>query len=86
LNDAELQRLAAFDIDHVIHPQFHVADHRDAVIYASGKGAVLTDVHGKQYIDGLSSLWNVAVGHGRVELAEAAARASARSATGTTCC
>jgi adenosylmethionine-8-amino-7-oxononanoate aminotransferase len=74
LNDAELQRLAAFDIDHVIHPQFNVADHRDAVIYASGKGAVLTDVHGKQYIDGLSSLWNVAVGHGRAELAEAAAR------------
>ncbi len=73
-DEAELERLAAFDIDHVIHPQFNVADHRDAVIYASGKGAILTDVRGNEYIDGLSSLWNVAVGHGRVELAEAAAR------------
>ena len=30
-------------------------------------------MHGKQYIDALSSLWNVAVGHGRRELADAAA-------------
>ncbi|MDP9235994.1 MAG: aspartate aminotransferase family protein [Chloroflexota bacterium] len=74
LNDTSIEELADFDIRHVIHPQFNVADHRDAVIYARGEGAVLTDVHGKQYIDGLSSLWNVAVGHGRRELAEAAAQ------------
>ena len=30
-------------------------------------------MHGKTYIDGLASLWNVAVGHGRAELGEAAA-------------
>lgn len=74
LDEAELQRLAEFDIGHVIHPQFNHDDHRDAIIYAHGEGAVLTDVHGKQYIDGLSSLWNVAVGHGRRELADAAAQ------------
>jgi adenosylmethionine-8-amino-7-oxononanoate aminotransferase len=74
LDEAEIEALAAYDAAHIIHPQFHAADHRDAVIYASGKGAVLTDVRGKQYIDGLSSLWNVAVGHGRVELADAAAK------------
>ncbi|MBI5284292.1 MAG: aspartate aminotransferase family protein [Chloroflexi bacterium] len=68
-----MDRLAAADRAHLIHPQYHPADHRDAIIYASGKGAILTDVHGKQYIDALSSLWNVAVGHGRTELAEAAA-------------
>lgn len=73
MDEPEIERLAAFDLAHIIHPQFHVADHRDAVIYASGRGAVLTDVRGKQYIDGLSSLWNVAVGHGRKELAAAAA-------------
>ena len=28
---------------------------------------------GHEYIDGLSGLWNVNVGHGRAELAEAAA-------------
>jgi len=73
LDETDATALAAYDIDHIIHPQFNRADHRDAVIYASGKGAVLTDIHGNNYIDGLSSLWNVAVGHGRTELAEAAA-------------
>jgi len=73
LDESEIQRLVEFDRNHIIHPQFHVADHRDAIIYASGEGAVLTDVHGNSYIDGLASLWNVAVGHGRAELADAAA-------------
>jgi adenosylmethionine-8-amino-7-oxononanoate aminotransferase len=73
LNEADIERIAAADRAHLIHPQYHPADHRDAIIFASGKGAVLTDVHGKQYIDALASLWNVAAGHGRTELAEAAA-------------
>jgi adenosylmethionine-8-amino-7-oxononanoate aminotransferase len=73
LNESEIQRLAAYDLEHIIHPNFHVSDHQDAVIFERGEGAVLTDVRGKQYIDALSSLWNVAVGHGRRELAEAAA-------------
>ena len=33
---------------------------------------MLLDADGKEYIDGLSGLWNVALGHGRKELAEAA--------------
>jgi len=73
MDESEIQRLREYDLAHIIHPQFHVADHRDAVIYASGKGAVLTDVEGNDYIDGLASLWNVAAGHGRAELADAAA-------------
>ncbi len=73
MDPSEIDALAAYDLAHIIHPQFNATDHRDAVIYASGSGAVLTDVHGHEYIDGLSSLWNVAVGHGRAELGEAAA-------------
>ena len=42
------------------------------MIYDHGEGVWLTDVRGRRYIDGLASLWNVAVGHGRAELAEAA--------------
>ncbi len=38
-----------------------------------GKGAILTDADGKEYIDGLAGLWNVVAGHGRIELADAAA-------------
>ncbi len=37
-----------------------------------GNGALLTDADGDQYIDGLAGLWNVTVGHGRTELADAA--------------
>src|SRR5262245_13149210 len=73
VNESEVQRLASFDLDHIIHPQFHRADHENAIIYTGGKGALLFDVNGNEYIDGLSSLWNVAVGHGRAELGEAAA-------------
>jgi len=67
-----IDELRAFDAAHIIHPLFHPADHAGAIIYASGDGALLRDLEGREYIDGLSSLWNVAIGHGRRELAEAA--------------
>jgi len=41
-------------------------------VWVSGDGATLTDSTGREYIDGLSGLWNVNVGHGRRELGEAA--------------
>ncbi|MGE3985738.1 MAG: aspartate aminotransferase family protein, partial [Dehalococcoidia bacterium] len=64
-DDRDYQELIERDIAHVIHPQYLQGDQRKAIIIESGKGAVLTDVRGKEYIDGLSSLWNVAIGHGR---------------------
>jgi adenosylmethionine-8-amino-7-oxononanoate aminotransferase len=41
-------------------------------VWVSGSGAVIVDNRGREYIDGLSGLWNVNVGHGRRELADAA--------------
>jgi len=38
-----------------------------------GRGATVQAIDGREYLDGLSGLWNVNVGHGRPELAEAAA-------------
>src|SRR5688572_2328461 len=73
MNDTEYRSLVDRDTAHLIHPQYYHGDQRSAVVYVKGEGAVLTDARGRQYIDGLSSLWNVAVGHGRKELAEAAA-------------
>lgn len=61
------------DLAHLIHPQYYVPDHRDPIIFDHGEGVWLTDMQGRRYIDGLASLWNVAVGHGRDELADAAA-------------
>ena len=37
-----------------------------------GRGAIVTDATGRDFIDGLSGLWNVNVGHGRGDLADAA--------------
>ena len=49
------------------------ADHEVPTI-VRGEGPYVWDQHGKQYLDGLSGLFVVQVGHGRRELAEAAAR------------
>ncbi len=38
-----------------------------------GRGAYVWDSEGRKYLDGLSSLWNVSVGHGRPEVARAVA-------------
>jgi adenosylmethionine-8-amino-7-oxononanoate aminotransferase len=48
------------------------ADH-DVPIIVRGDGCYVYDDHGKRYLDGLSALYCVNVGHGRDELAEAAA-------------
>jgi adenosylmethionine-8-amino-7-oxononanoate aminotransferase len=65
--------LVRIDRDHVIHPLHHPVDNAAPVIYVRGRGAFVEDIDGRQYLDGLSGLWNVNVGHGRAELAEAAA-------------
>ncbi|MEX1022131.1 MAG: aspartate aminotransferase family protein [Dehalococcoidia bacterium] len=67
------EALTREDQAHLLHPQFYAPDHSEPVIFDSGEGVSLTDVRGRRYIDGLSSLWNVAIGHGRAELADAAA-------------
>ncbi|MFQ5665464.1 MAG: aspartate aminotransferase family protein [Candidatus Binatia bacterium] len=38
-----------------------------------GKGVYVWDAAGRKYLDGLASLWNVAVGHGRATIAQAVA-------------
>ena len=49
------------------------ADHEVPII-VRGEGPYVWDQHGQRYLDGLSGLFTVQVGHGRTELAEAAAR------------
>src|SRR5271155_2288044 len=70
LSTAELIKT---DREHLIHPLHHPVDLADPVIYVRGCGVKIQDIKGNEYIDGLSGLWNVNVGHGRAELAEAAA-------------
>ncbi|RMF84424.1 MAG: aspartate aminotransferase family protein [Nitrospinota bacterium] len=60
------------DQAHLIHPLHHPADHVEPQIWVKGEGAIMRDVNGREFIDGLGGLWNVNVGHGRKELARAA--------------
>ncbi len=66
--------LVKHDQDHLIHSLHHPLDHSEPLIFVKGRGAVITDVQGREYLDGLAGLWNTNVGHGREELAEAAGR------------
>ena len=75
--------LLAEDHDHLLHPLYHPDDHAKPHIWVKGQGAVLTDTEGREFIDGLACLWNVNVGHGRRELAEAASQQMATLAYAT---
>jgi len=67
------EELVQADLAHLIHPQHHPVEHQAPHLWASGEGAYLVNLEGQTYFDGLSGMWNVAVGHGRTELIEAAA-------------
>ena len=60
------------DLASLIHPQHDPAVQRGGRVWVRGHGAILVDADGGEYIDGLAGLWNVVLGHGRRELAEAA--------------
>jgi PLP-dependent transaminase len=65
--------LAELDARHVIHPHAVVGRPAPPVVWARGKGALLWDAEGREYVDGTCGLWQCAVGHGRAELARVAA-------------
>jgi putrescine aminotransferase len=72
----EASGLYELDRTHWLHPMGDLGAAAGTVpqlMFSRGEGATLTDVEGRVYIDGLASLWNVNVGHGRRELGIAAA-------------
>jgi putrescine---pyruvate transaminase len=73
-------QLVETDRRYLVHPLHHPDDHRQPLVVTEGKGAMLYDADGREYIDGLSGLWNVNIGHGRGELADAAANQMRRIA------
>jgi adenosylmethionine-8-amino-7-oxononanoate aminotransferase len=76
----DIQKIVDADHDHLIHPLFHPQDQLNPFVWVEAQGAVLTNADGRKFIDGLACLWNVNVGHGRKELAQAAARQMERLA------
>jgi len=69
----DIDKIKASDYAHLIHPLFHSSEQKDPFVWVKGEGAVLHTADGRQLIDGLSGLWNVSLGHGRTDLAQAAA-------------
>jgi putrescine---pyruvate transaminase len=67
----------------LIHPLHHPSENRTPLIFVRGRGVMVQDVYGREYIDALSGLWNVNAGHGRTELADAAARQMSALAYGS---
>jgi adenosylmethionine-8-amino-7-oxononanoate aminotransferase len=72
------------DRRHLLHSQHHPDDHRNPHVWTSGEGVYLIDWDGRRYIDGLSGMWNVHLGHGRRELIDAATQQLARLPFATT--
>src|SRR5262245_59314542 len=68
--------LDRLDRAHLIHGfgSPAVAERDGTMRIVRGKGIHVWDANGRRYVDGLSGLWNVAVGHGRIEIARAIAR------------
>jgi PLP-dependent transaminase len=69
-----MSELTETDQRRILHPHAVVGRPRPPVVFVEGKGARLRDSEGREYIDGTCGLWVCPVGHGRVELAEAARR------------
>jgi putrescine aminotransferase len=61
------------DQAHLVHSLHQKAWQDKAHCWVRGDGALLYDDDGGEYLDALAGLWNVIAGHGRSELAQAAA-------------
>jgi putrescine aminotransferase len=73
--DISIQELTELDKKHFFHPTSSLKqqqEHGPAFIFSEGKGVHLHDVKGNIVIDGMSSLWNVNIGHGREEIGRVA--------------
>ncbi|HET8598569.1 MAG TPA: aspartate aminotransferase family protein [Castellaniella sp.] len=70
------ETLARSDIAYQFHSYTNAQRHREEgpCIMSRGEGIYVYDTDGKQYIEGMSGLWSVAVGFSEPRLAEAARR------------
>jgi 4-aminobutyrate--pyruvate transaminase len=64
----------ARDIASVVHPLTNLQTHleKGPVVIEQGHGVWVTDIHGKEYIEGMSGLWCLSLGYGQERLVDAA--------------
>jgi adenosylmethionine-8-amino-7-oxononanoate aminotransferase len=78
----DLEQIFELDRAHVIHPirEFRRQDRAGGRIFVGGSGVELELADGRRLIDGFSGLFNINVGHGRTEIADAVAEQMRRLA------
>jgi len=66
--------IRSWDNTHYVHPWESMGtDTPDRLIALNGDGIHLVDADGRRYIDGPGGMWNVQIGYGNAEMAEAIA-------------
>jgi adenosylmethionine-8-amino-7-oxononanoate aminotransferase len=75
LDPRQAKALHQQDTAHLVHGfvPLQLQQKKGVPIFVKGQGVYLWDTEGKRYIDGLASLWNVHIGHGRKEINRAVA-------------
>ncbi|MBM7648614.1 adenosylmethionine-8-amino-7-oxononanoate aminotransferase [Bacillus ectoiniformans] len=68
----ETKSLAEKDKAHLWHSMSKFNANANPMIAAEGEGSWFKDMEGKKYLDGVSGLWCLNLGHGRKEIAQAA--------------
>jgi adenosylmethionine-8-amino-7-oxononanoate aminotransferase len=79
----DVQQLEELDKKHFLHPTSPIQQQQQqgpSFIFTKGRGVFLEDLKGNRVIDGMSSLWNVNIGHGREEMGEVAKEQMAKLA------
>ena len=73
LEDMDSKEILAQDRAHVWHPimQHTTLEEKELMVIKEAKGTTITDSDGNVYLDGYGGLWNVNVGYGRQEIADA---------------
>jgi L-2,4-diaminobutyrate transaminase len=71
----DYEEIRALDRAHLIHPiaELRKQEARGSRIFVGGRGLELLLADGRRVIDGFSGLFNINVGHGRTEIADAVA-------------
>src|SRR5271156_3538493 len=71
-----MNKLAQLDRKYVWHPFTQMRDwlKREPIVIASGKNAVLRDIHGRKYLDANSSIWTNLHGHNHPKINAAISR------------
>ncbi len=66
------EELLTWDNEHIIHPVYPVGQETVGIVFEQGRGVMLYDTEGKEYIDFSSQLTCTNLGYGRADIIPAA--------------